>query len=127
SGGEPAPTPPSPPPGPEGEPQPASYPPQTGAAVPPPTAFYPGNGMTPPPQVSYQSVPVPNQIQRKTFSYDKGKKTKSLPYIPSGSFAKSMLIEGADANASVTGNESTVPMQLRITGRVEMPNSKTYD
>ncbi len=34
---------------------------------------------------------------------------------------------GADANASVTGNESTVPMQLRITGRVEMPNSKTYD
>ena len=27
-----------------------------------------------------------------------------------------MLIEGADANASV-GNESTVPMQLRITGR----------
>ncbi|PCQ65515.1 conjugal transfer protein TraB, partial [Klebsiella pneumoniae] len=92
SGGEPAPTPPSPPPGPEGEPQPASYPPQTGAAVPPPTAFYPGNGMTPPPQVSYQSVPVPNQIQRKTFSYDKGKKAKSLPYIPSGSFAKSMLI-----------------------------------
>ncbi|HGK3754891.1 F-type conjugal transfer pilus assembly protein TraB [Klebsiella variicola] len=127
SGGEPAPTPPSPPPGPEGEPQPASYPPQTGAAVPPPTAFYPGNGMTPPPQVSYQSVPVPNQIQRKTFSYDKGKNAKSLPYIPSGSFAKSMLIEGADANASVTGNESTVPMQLRITGRVEMPNSKTYD
>ena len=127
SGGEPAPTPPSPPPGPEGEPQPASYPPQTGAAVPPPTAFYPGNGMTPPPQVSYQSVPVPNQIQRKTFSYDKGKKAKSLPYIPSGSFAKSTLIEGADANASVTGNESTVPMQLRITGRVEMPNSKTYD
>ena len=127
SGGEPAPTPSSPPPGPEGEPQPASYPPQTGAAVLPPTAFYPGNGMTPPPQVSNQSVPVPNQIQRKTFSYDKGKKTKSLPYIPSGSFAKSMLIEGADANASVTGNESTVPMQLRITGRVEMPNSKTYD
>ena len=42
-------------------------------------------------------------------------------------FAKAMLIEGADANASVTGNESTVPMQLRITGLVEMPNSKTYD
>ncbi|EKP9242411.1 conjugal transfer protein TraB, partial [Escherichia coli] len=45
----------------------------------------------------------------------------------SGSFAKAILIEGADANASVTGNESTVPMQLRITGLVEMPNSKTYD
>ncbi len=35
-----------------------------------------------------------------------------------------MLIEGADANASVTGNESTVPMQLRITGTVEMPNTR---
>lgn len=127
SGAEPAPSPSSPPPGPEGEPQPVGYPPQTGGAVPPPTSFYPGNGVTPPPQVSYQPIPVPNQIRRKTFSYDQGKKTKSLPYIPSGSFAKSLLIEGADANASVTGNESTVPMQLRIIGHVEMPNSKTYD
>lgn len=126
-GGEPAPTPPSPAPGPEGEPQPANYPPQPGGAVPPPTAFYPGNGAVQPPQVSYQSVPVPNQINRKTFIYNKGKKGRELPYIPSGSFAKSSLIEGADANASVTGNESTVPMQLRIIGRVEMPNSKTYD
>lgn len=125
--GEPAPQPPSPPPGPEGEPQPVVFPPQGGGAVPPPTAFYPGNGATPPPQVSYQSIPVPNQVQRKTFSYGDGKKGPSLPYIPSGSFAKSMLIEGADANASVTGNESTVPMQVRLIGRVEMPNSKTYD
>ncbi|WP_025123681.1 MULTISPECIES: F-type conjugal transfer pilus assembly protein TraB [unclassified Serratia (in: enterobacteria)] len=127
SSGEPAPQPPSPPPGPEGEPQPVGFPPQGRGAVPPPTAFYPGNGVTPPPQVSYQSIPVPNQVRRKTFSYGYGNKGPSLPYIPSGSFAKSMLIEGADANASVTGNESTVPMQVRLTGRVEMPNSKTYD
>lgn len=130
--GEPVPQTPASPPGPEGEPQPGntpvSFPPQGTGAVPPPTAFYPGNGTTPPPQVTYQSVPVPNRIQRKTFSYDADrKKGPSLPYIPSGSFAKSVLIEGADANASVTGNESTVPMQLRITGLVEMPNSKTYD
>ncbi|EGG5311577.1 F-type conjugal transfer pilus assembly protein TraB, partial [Salmonella enterica] len=128
--GEPVPHTPASPPGPEGEPQPGNtpvtFPPQ--GTVPPPTAFYPGNGVTPPPQVTYQSVPVPNRIERKTFSYDAAvKKGPSLPYIPSGSFAKTMLIEGADANASVTGNESTVPMQLRITGPVEMPNSKTYD
>ncbi|EAA9298068.1 conjugal transfer protein TraB, partial [Salmonella enterica subsp. enterica] len=128
--GEPVPHTPGSPPGPEGEPQPGNtpvtFPPQ--GIVPPPTAFYPGNGITPPPQVTYQSVPVPNRIERKTFSYDAAvKKGPSLPYIPSGSFAKTMLIEGADANASVTGNESTVPMQLRITGPVEMPNSKTYD
>ena len=77
--------------------------------------------------MTYQSVPVPNRIQRKVFTRNEGKQGPLLPYIPSGSFAKAMLIEGADANASVTGNESTVPMQLRITGRVEMPNSKTYD
>lgn len=128
--GEPVPHTPASPPGPEGEPQPGNtpvtFPPQ--GTVPPPTAFYPGNGVTPPPQVTYQSVPVPNRIERKTFSYDAAvKKGPSLPYIPSGSFAKTMLIEGADANASVTGNESTVPMQLRITGPVEMPNRKTYD
>ena len=124
--GEPAPQPPVPAPGPEGEPQPTGFPPQTGA-VPPPTAFYPGNGVTPPAQVQYQPIPVPNQLRRQSFAHSDESKGPSLPYIPSGSFAKSMLIEGADANASVTGNESTVPMQLRITGRVEMPNSKSYD
>ncbi|EMG7890342.1 conjugal transfer protein TraB [Enterobacter hormaechei] len=124
--GEPTPQPPSPPPGPEGEPQPTGFPPQPGA-VPPPTAFYPGNGVTPPAQVHYQPIPVPNQLRRQSFARSEEKKGPSLPYIPSGSFAKSMLIEGADANASVTGNESTVPMQLRITGHVEMPNSKSYD
>lgn len=69
--GEPVPQMPASPPGPEGEPQPGntpvSFPPQGSVAVPPPTAFYPGNGVTPPPQVTYQSVPVPNRIQRKVF------------------------------------------------------------
>ncbi|EFM2171914.1 type-F conjugative transfer system pilin assembly protein TrbC [Escherichia coli] len=64
--GEPVPQMPASPPGPEGEPQPGntpvSFPPQGSVAVPPPTAFYPGNGVTPPPQVTYQSVPVPNRI-----------------------------------------------------------------
>lgn len=102
--GEPVPQMPASPPGPEGEPQPGntpvSFPPQGSVAVPPPTAFYPGNGVTPPPQVTYQSVPVPNRIQRKVFTRNEGKQGPSLPYIPSGSFAKAMLIEGADANAS---------------------------
>lgn len=70
--GEPVPQTPASPPGPEGEPQPGntpvSFPPQGSVAVPPPTAFYPGNGVTPPPQVMYQSVPVPNRIQRKVFT-----------------------------------------------------------
>lgn len=64
--GEPVPQMPASPPGPEGEPQPGntpvSFPPQGSVAVLPPTAFYPGNGVTPPPQVTYQSVPVPNRM-----------------------------------------------------------------
>ncbi|EDW5004096.1 conjugal transfer protein TraB [Salmonella enterica subsp. enterica serovar Isangi] len=130
--GGPVPTAPAFSPGPDGEPPPGNtpvnFPPQGTGTVPPPTTFYPGNGVTPPPQVTYQPVPVPDRILRKVFPLPRSKdQSPSLPYIPSGSFAKAMLVEGADANASVTGNESTVPMQLRITGPVEMPNSKTYD
>ncbi|MGK7384414.1 conjugal transfer protein TraB, partial [Salmonella enterica] len=50
-----------------------------------------------------------------------------LPYIPSASFAPAMVIEGADANASVTGNSNPSPMQFRLTGAIRMPNDKTYD
>lgn len=119
---------PAPLPGPEGEPQPLIFPPEgRKGQVPPPTVFYPGAGATPPPQIRDQPIPVPNRIIRKTFHYGEAKKAKTLPYIPSGSFANAVLIEGADANASVTGNESTVPMELRLIGSVEMPNNKTFD
>ena len=47
-----------------------------------------GNGVTPPPQVTYQSVPVPNRIQRKVFTRNEGKQGPSLPYIPSGVLRK---------------------------------------
>ncbi len=70
------------------EPQPASYPPQTGAAVPPPTAFYPGNGMTPPPQVSYQSVPVPNQIQQNIQLRQRKKKRSHCQTFRRGALQK---------------------------------------
>ncbi len=36
-------------------------------------------------------------------------------------------MEGADANASVTGDKNTVPMQLRLTGKVQMPNDQEFD
>jgi len=50
-----------------------------------------------------------------------------LPYIPSGSFAEAIIIEGADANASVTGNNNTNPIQFRLTGKVQMPNDHDFD
>lgn len=51
----------------------------------------------------------------------------NLPYIPSGSFAEAIIIEGADANASVTGNNNTDPIQFRIIGKIQMPNDQEYD
>lgn len=50
-----------------------------------------------------------------------------FPYIPAGSFSPSVTIEGADANASVTGQSDMAPMQLRITGITQMPNDQTAD
>lgn len=64
----------------------------------------------------------------KTFSYAslQTKKTK-LPWIPSGSFSEAVMIEGADANASVTGQQNTSPIVITLIGDISMPNGKTYN
>ncbi|WP_370612434.1 F-type conjugal transfer pilus assembly protein TraB [Citrobacter meridianamericanus] len=105
-----------------------------GSSVPPPTAFYPGAGAAPgsmAPVTQYDVAPVPRK-GLSSFSIDYGgvdgkPVAPTLPYIPSGSFAPAMVIEGADANASVTGNSDPSPMQFRLTGTVRMANDKTYD
>lgn len=70
-------------------------------------------------------------LRRSEFAYtrdeDADKPRYTFPYIPSGSFSPSVTIEGADANASVTGANDTAPMQLRITGVTRMPNDQTVD
>lgn len=61
------------------------------------------------------------------FSYDSlKKKPTKLPWIPSGSFSDAVMIEGADANASVTGQQNTSPVTLRLQGNIQMPNNKEY-
>lgn len=63
-----------------------------------------------------------------TFTYDSlKKKGPKLPWIPSGSFTDATLIEGADANASVTGQQNTRPVTIRLKGKVQMPNNHEYD
>ncbi|EGZ3991953.1 conjugal transfer protein TraB [Salmonella enterica subsp. enterica serovar Giza] len=56
-----------------------------------------------------------------------GPKKPRFPWISSGSFAEAIVVEGADANASVTGDKNTAPMQLRLTGKVQMPNDEEFD
>lgn len=95
-------------------------------SVPPPTAFYPG---VPANQTSVQINPQLNEgLSTMTVDYgEKQDKTPPLPYIPSGSFASATVIEGADANASVTGESASSPMQFRLTGKVTLPNDGEYD
>ncbi|MGS4682690.1 F-type conjugal transfer pilus assembly protein TraB [Enterobacter soli] len=61
------------------------------------------------------------------FNYDSlKKKPTKLPWIPSGSFSDAIMIEGADANASVTGQQNTQPVTIRLLGSIQMPNNKEY-
>ncbi|WNJ82271.1 F-type conjugal transfer pilus assembly protein TraB (plasmid) [Cedecea neteri] len=80
-------------------------------------AFYPGAGTS-----------RPGGLKRDTFSYASltEQKTK-LPWIPSGSFSEATMIEGADANASVTGQQNSSPVVITLIGDVSMPNGKTYN
>ncbi|BCU50926.1 conjugal transfer pilus assembly protein TraB [Citrobacter amalonaticus] len=62
-----------------------------------------------------------------SFSYDRlKKKPTKLPWIPSGSFSEAIMIEGADANASVTGQQNSRAVTFRLLGNIQMPNNKEY-
>lgn len=64
-------------------------------------------------------------IERK--SYEKKGKSPSNGrfYVPSGSFSNAIILEGADANASVTAQTTdTKPMQFKLTGELHMPSNK---
>ncbi|MEN4931788.1 F-type conjugal transfer pilus assembly protein TraB [Erwinia billingiae] len=64
----------------------------------------------------------------RTFTYVslQHKKT-TLPWISSGSFSEAVMIEGADANASVTGQQNTSPVVITLLGDVSMPNGRTWN
>lgn len=100
--------------------------------IPPPTAFYPGGqGYAAPQSQIVVSPEVRRGLSSLSVEYEKdadpGSSRPELPYIPSGSFARAVIIEGADANASVTGNSNPSPMQFRLTGPVIMANNEEYD
>lgn len=99
--------------------------------IPPPTAYYPA-GQLPMGQSQIHVNPALKQgLSSMTIEYEEEAEpdpaAASLPYIPSGSFVSAQVIEGADANASVTGNSNPSPMQFRLTGKLIMPNDEEYD
>ena len=80
--------------------------------------------------IGNEVLPVAGQISNVQFSYSQTK-TPSNPllnrYIPSGTFVKAVILEGADANASVTGQSNTSPMLFRLTGQAFLPNDQYID
>ncbi|MEQ5394099.1 TrbI/VirB10 family protein [Proteus sp. fly-1013] len=81
-------------------------------------------------QLSYSaSQPITGSLETKTFTYKQKESASSKFYVPSGSFSNAIILEGADANASVTAKETdTTPMQFKLTGLLHMPsNNKRGD
>lgn len=84
-------------------------------------------------QTEYRMGPLPvrtGQIDSAVFSYegvDKKKSKSSAFYIPSGTFSGGIVIEGADANASVRGESKLVPMQFKLTGEAHLPGNQKSD
>ncbi|HCH0659655.1 TPA: F-type conjugal transfer pilus assembly protein TraB [Enterobacter asburiae] len=97
---------------------PAGAPAATGVNMGQGAAFYPGGS----------GQRMTGGLSTTKFSYDSlKKKPTKLPWIPSGSFSDAVLIEGADANASVTGQQNTSPVTIRLQGNIQMPNNKEFN
>ncbi|MEN4051972.1 TrbI/VirB10 family protein [Serratia marcescens] len=92
-----------------------------------------GGGSALPP-AQYQLGPPPvsrGQIDSPLFDYsaiDKPKKRATGAfYVPTGTFSNAIIIEGADANASVRGQEKLVPMQFKLKGLAHLPGNQKSD
>lgn len=65
--------------------------------------------------------PVKGSFERKVYS-KKGNSSSSRFYVPSGAFSNAIILEGADANASVTAQQNSVtPMQFKLNGKLHLP------
>lgn len=60
------------------------------------------------------------RVMRLSVTHHSAKTTKT--YVPAGTFARGVLLEGADANASVNGQSDTVGILVRILDPGTLPN-----
>ncbi|WON75524.1 TrbI/VirB10 family protein [Serratia sp. UGAL515B_01] len=103
--------------------------------MPPQQNMAPGRGASGG-QTEYRMGPPPvrvGQLDSAVFDYsaiDKGKKKSESErafYVPTGTFSNAIIIEGADANASVRGESKLVPMQFKLTGLAHLPGNQRLD
>lgn len=90
-----------------------------------------GAGYTPP-RAEYTFAPAlvqKGQIDNQTFDYSQFEhKAKDTSFwVPTGTFSDAIVIEGADANASVRGENNLVPMQFKLKGKAHLPGNNKFD
>lgn len=72
--------------------------------------------------------PPEGQIESTRFHYPKTENISPTGfYVPSGTFSTAIVLEGADANASVRGETKMVPMQFKLTGLAHLPGNQKLD
>lgn len=81
-----------------------------------------------PARTEYSLGPAPvqtGQIDAQTFDYSQWEKpVKDTSFwVPTGTFTDAIVIEGADANASVRGENNLVPMQFKLKGQARLPGN----
>ncbi|WGM08840.1 TrbI/VirB10 family protein [Arsenophonus nasoniae] len=75
-----------------------------------------------PPQIAI--LPPKGQLESTRFTYPKKENMPSGFYVPSGTFSTAIVLEGADANASVKGETKKVAMQFKLTGLAHLPGNQ---
>ncbi|MEN4807319.1 F-type conjugal transfer pilus assembly protein TraB [Pantoea agglomerans] len=94
----------------------------------PPPSFPAGQGQNNYAPPKNDARPQIGGIQHSSFAWEKPKpKGNTLPWISSGSFINASMIEGADANASVTGNQASTPVVFTLLGNASLPNGDKYN
>lgn len=83
-------------------------------------------------QTGYSSqiaiLPPKGQLESTRFTYPKKENVASSGfYVPSGTFSTAIVLEGADANASVKGETKKVAMQFKLTGLAHLPGNQKLD
>ena len=71
----------------------------------------------------------PRRIVMKSFSFNyphknTGDDENSKDYVASGTYVQGVLLQGADANASVNGQSATQAILIKLTGNGVLPNGK---
>ncbi len=71
-----------------------------------------------------QTTPITGALKSVSSNSNIIKPKTAKDYVPPGTFAKAVLLSGADTNAGVHGQTDTIPIVMRILDNGTLPNGK---